>query len=129
MTSLPSYNIYSMHCPARIFFEKLANKWVLLIISMLENSPQHFNLLKKNIEGISPKVLSQTLKNLERDGFVKRTVIDTSPIRVEYSLTELGLDFSNTAYQLKEWAEHNINRVLHAQKTYDSNTSEEQTTI
>ncbi|WP_343595480.1 helix-turn-helix domain-containing protein [Acinetobacter sp.] len=125
MTALSSYNIYSMHCPARLFFETLANKWVLLIMNALEYSPQHFNLLKKNIEGISPKVLSKTLKNLERDGFVKRTVIDTSPVRVEYSLTTLGTDFSKTAYQLKEWAEQNINRVLHAQQTYDANNKTE----
>lgn len=94
-------------------------------MNALEYSPQHFNLLKKNIEGISPKVLSKTLKNLERDGFVKRTVIDTSPVRVEYSLTTLGTDFSKTAYQLKEWAEQNINRVLHAQQTYDANNKTE----
>ncbi|MHA3050299.1 winged helix-turn-helix transcriptional regulator [Acinetobacter sp. ANC 4641] len=121
MTSLPSYNIYNLYCPARLFFETLANKWVLLIMNVLECSPQHFNLLKKNIEGISPKVLSQTLKNLERDGFVKRTVIDSSPIRVEYALTPLGTDFSKTAYLLKEWAEQNIDRVLDAQNAYDAN--------
>ena len=88
-------------------------------MNVLEHSPQHFNQLKKNIEGISPTVLSQTLKNLERDGFVKRTMIDSSPIRVEYTLTTFGKDFSATAYQLKIWAEQNIDQVLHAQKRYD----------
>jgi DNA-binding HxlR family transcriptional regulator len=87
-----------------------------------------FQSFEKNIEGISPKVLSQTLKNLERDGFVKRTVIDSSPIRVEYALTPLGTDFSKTAYLLKEWAEQNIDRVLHAQNAYDANLKKYQPT-
>ncbi|MCF8999357.1 winged helix-turn-helix transcriptional regulator [Acinetobacter nectaris] len=121
MGKLESYNIHCMDCPARLFFEALADKWVLLIITTLEKDAQHFNLLKKSIEGISPKVLSQKLKHLERYGFVQRTVLDTSPIRVEYTLTEFGKDFSKTAYQMKSWAENNISKVLAAQKEYDKN--------
>ena len=113
------YNVYQQNCPARLFFETLADKWVLLIMNGLEQEPKHFNLLKKNIEGISPKVLSQKLKKLERDGFIQRKVIETSTLRVEYSLTEFGLDFARTAYQMKEWAESNIEHVLQAQQRYD----------
>ncbi|MEB3767602.1 helix-turn-helix domain-containing protein [Acinetobacter sp. MD2] len=120
MNTFLSYNVYRSNCPARVFFETLANKWVLLLMNALEHEPQHFNLLKKNIEGISPKVLSQTLKNLERDGFIKRTVMDTRPVRVEYSLTPFGEDFSKTTYLIKNWAEKNIDRVLSAQQIYDA---------
>lgn len=71
------YNIFQQHCPARLFFEKIADKWVLLILNILEHETQHFNLLKKNIEGISPKVLSQKLKMLERE-----TVLSNEKFRI-----------------------------------------------
>ncbi|EPK4154388.1 winged helix-turn-helix transcriptional regulator, partial [Acinetobacter baumannii] len=119
------YNIFQQHCPARLFFEKIADKWVLLILNILEHETQHFNLLKKNIEGISPKVLSQKLKMLERDGFIERKIQDTSPIRVDYSLTPLGQNVAAMAYQLKEWAETNIEQVLAAQIMYDEKILEQ----
>ncbi|AHB90430.1 helix-turn-helix domain-containing protein [Acinetobacter baumannii] len=119
------YNIFQQHCPARLFFEKIADKWVLLILNILEHETQHFNLLKKNIEGISPKVLSQKLKMLERDGFIERKIQDTSPIRVDYSLTPLGQNVAAMAYQLKEWAETNIEQVLAAQIMYDEKIPEQ----
>ena len=120
MNSACGYNVYSQNCPARLFFEKIADNWVLLILNVLEEQPIHFNLLKKKIEGISPKVLSQKLKILERDGFILREVQDTAPIRVEYRLTDLGRDVSQTALQLKGWAETHIEAVLKAQQNYDS---------
>ncbi|HHG5269792.1 winged helix-turn-helix transcriptional regulator [Acinetobacter baumannii] len=125
MNECLKYNIFQQHCPARLFFEKIADKWVLLILNILEHETQHFNLLKKNIEGISPKVLSQKLKMLERDGFIERKIQDTSPIRVDYSLTPLGQNVAAMAYQLKEWAETNIEQVLAAQITYDEKILEQ----
>ncbi|MFX5636733.1 helix-turn-helix domain-containing protein [Acinetobacter baumannii] len=125
MNECLKYNIFQQHCPARLFFEKIADKWVLLILNILEHETQHFNLLKKNIEGISPKVLSQKLKMLERDGFIERKIQDTSPIRVDYSLTPLGQNVAAMAYQLKEWAETNIEQVLAAQTIYDEKILEQ----
>ncbi len=120
MNQALKYNIYQQHCPARLFFEKIADKWVLLIINILARETQHFNLLKKSIQGISPKVLSQKLKMLERDGFIARQVQDTAPIRVDYSLTPLGLEVAKMAYQLKDWAESNIEQVIYAQQRFDA---------
>ncbi|WP_284115406.1 winged helix-turn-helix transcriptional regulator [Acinetobacter pittii] len=125
MNGCLKYNVFQQHCPARLFFEKIADKWVLLILNVLEEETQHFNLLKKNIEGISPKVLSQKLKMLERDGFIERKIQDTSPIRVDYSLTPLGQNVAAMAYQLKEWAETNIEQVLAAQIIYDEKILEQ----
>ncbi|EPT8467875.1 winged helix-turn-helix transcriptional regulator [Acinetobacter baumannii] len=125
MNECLKYNIFQQHCPARLFFEKIADKWVLLILNILEHETQHFNLLKKNIEGISPKVLSQKLKMLERDGFIERKIQNTSPIRVDYSLTPLGQNVAAMAYQLKEWAETNIEQVLAAQIIYDEKILEQ----
>lgn len=115
-----TYNVYSQHCPARLFFEKIADKWILLILNRLEDQALHFNLLKKSIEGISPKVLSQKLKILERDGFITRHVQATSPVRVNYQLTDIGREISKTAFQLKDWAESNIEQILQAQQQYDA---------
>ncbi|EOR09879.1 MULTISPECIES: winged helix-turn-helix transcriptional regulator [Acinetobacter] len=120
MNQALKYDIYQQHCPARLFFEKIADKWVLLIINTLAKETQHFNLLKKSIQGISPKVLSQKLKMLERDGFIERQVQDTAPIRVDYSLTTLGLEVAEMAYQLKDWAESNIEQVIYAQRRFDT---------
>lgn len=125
MNQALKYNIYQQHCPARLFFEKVADKWVLLIINVLARETQHFNLLKKSIQGISPKVLSQKLKMLERDGFIERQVQNTSPIRVDYSLTSLGLEVAKMAYQLKDWAETNIEQVITAQQRFDAIQPEE----
>lgn len=125
MNECLKYNIFQQHCPARLFFEKIADKWVLLILNVLEEETQHFNLLKKNIQGISPKVLSQKLKMLERDGFIERKIQNTSPIRVDYSLTSLGQNVAAMAFQLKEWAETNIEQVLAAQITYDEKSLEQ----
>lgn len=125
MNTALKYNIYQQHCPARLFFEKIADKWVLLIINVLARETQHFNLLKKSIQGISPKVLSQKLKMLERDGFIERQVQNTSPIRVDYSLTSLGLEVAKMAYQLKDWAETNIEQVITAQQRFDATQPEE----
>ncbi|RSO53703.1 transcriptional regulator [Acinetobacter lactucae] len=125
MNECLKYNVFQQHCPARLFFEKIADKWVLLILNVLEEETQHFNLLKKNIQGISPKVLSQKLKMLERDGFIERKIQNTSPIRVDYSLTSLGQNVAAMAFQLKEWAETNIEQVLAAQITYDEKVLEQ----
>ncbi|MCU4390909.1 helix-turn-helix transcriptional regulator [Acinetobacter courvalinii] len=120
MNQALKYDIYQQHCPARLFFEKIADKWVLMIINVLARDTQHFNLLKKSIQGISPKVLSQKLKMLERDGFIQRQVQNTAPIRVDYSLTPLGLEVAEMAYQLKDWAESNIEQVIYAQQRFDA---------
>ncbi|MEO9302875.1 helix-turn-helix domain-containing protein [Acinetobacter pittii] len=125
MNECLKYNVFQQHCPARLFFEKIADKWVLLILNVLEEETQHFNLLKKNIQGISPKVLSQKLKMLERDGFIERKIQNTSPIRVDYSLTSLGQNVAAMAFQLKEWAETNIEQVLAAQMIYDEKVLEQ----
>lgn len=113
------FNIFHPNCPARLFFEKFADKWILLIVYTLDQQPQHFNELKKSILGISPKVLSQKLKILERDGFLTRTIHEDNVIRVEYALTKIGRDFAQNAYQLKDWVEANIDAVLSSRFEFD----------
>ena len=114
-----SYSIYSKNCPARAFFDRLADHWTLLIIGLLRKNAFRFNQIKREVEGISQKVLSQKLKQLERDGLITRTAFPTVPVTVEYCLTDLGQDFAKTIEQFAYWAEQNIGQVKHAQKTYD----------
>lgn len=119
MNSECKFDVYHPSCPSRLFFENMADKWVLYILDTLKNQPHHFNSLKKMIVGISPKVLSQKLKMLERDGFILRTALNTRPIKIEYSLTDLGLEFAAHADKFKSWTENNMSRVLEAQQQYD----------
>ncbi|MFC3902414.1 transcriptional regulator, HxlR family [Acinetobacter marinus] len=113
------FNVFHPDCPSRIFFEKFADKWILLIVYTLDQDAQHFNQLKKSVTGISPKVLSQKLKILERDGMLTRTIHDDNVIRIEYALTELGKAFAKTADQLKGWVEENMDSVLQARSEFD----------
>ncbi|WP_445116344.1 winged helix-turn-helix transcriptional regulator [Acinetobacter sp. WZC-1] len=115
-----NFNAYHPDCPSRLFFENMADKWILFILDTLKSEPQHFNSLKKHISGISPKVLSQKLKMLERNGFIIRKMLDTRPIRIEYSLTLLGSELGQAAFQFRLWAESNMQKVQKAQQHYDA---------
>ena len=118
-TDFLAYSIYSKDCPARAFFDRLADHWTLLIIGLLRKEALRFNQIKREVEGISQKVLSQKLKQLERDGLLTRTAFATVPVTVEYQLTNLGHDFAQTIEQFALWAEKNIGQVKLAQQAYD----------
>jgi DNA-binding HxlR family transcriptional regulator len=106
-------------CPSRAILIRLGEKWALLAISALVLGPQHFGALRRRLEGVSQKMLTQTLRSLERDGLVHRQVIDARPIRVEYSLTPLGRDFAGHAIALKEWIEAHLRPIKRRQDFYD----------
>ncbi|TBR44930.1 transcriptional regulator [Marinomonas agarivorans] len=117
--SQKKYSVHSKGCPARAFFDRLADHWSLLIITLLKQEKHRFNQIKREVEGISQKVLSQKLKQLERDGLVTRTVFATVPVTVEYGLTDLGSVFANKVDKMIEWAESNLHEVKRAQQRYD----------
>lgn len=112
-------NAYSAVCPTRFVLDRIGDRWAVLVLVLLQTGPVRFNQLRRRIEGISQKMLSQTLKNLERDGLVTRTAIATVPVTVEYALTPLGRTLITTVDQLRLWAEKNIATVLEAQARYD----------
>lgn len=116
----PAYNIYEDRCPARQVLDRLADKWALLILARLQNEPVRFNQLRRDIKGISQKVLSQTLKKLERDGLLSRSVFATVPVTVEYALTDLGQSLVQSANIFAHWAEQHMDAVLLAQAKYDA---------
>ena len=113
------YDVYEDRCPTRMVLDRIADKWALLILDRLRVEAVRFNLLRREIKGISQKVLSQTLKKLERDGLISRQVFPTVPVTVEYSLTDLGRTLSQTVNQLTLWAEAHIGEIEAAQQRYD----------
>jgi len=113
------WNPYAAACPTRIVLDRSADKWAVLVLGLLSGKPIRFNQLRRDIEGISQKMLSQTLKNLERDGLVQREAFPTVPVTVEYSLTPLGETLTVAFDTLRAWAEVHIEQVIEAQKHYD----------
>jgi len=120
----PVYDVYEDRCPTRLVLDRIADKWALLILNRLRSETIRFNQLRRDIKGISQKVLSQTLKRLERDGLIARRVHATVPVTVEYALTPLGRTLTETVAALAHWAESNIEEVLAAQAAYDAAAGE-----
>ena len=112
-------NAYSADCPTRQILDRVGDKWAVLILLLLDK-PMRFNALRRAIEGISQKMLSQVLKSLERDGLIRRRAIATVPVTVEYSITPLGATLSKAVDALRDWAENNLKEVLNAQRRYDA---------
>jgi DNA-binding HxlR family transcriptional regulator len=113
-------NAYSADCPTRQILDRVGDKWAVLILLLLRNETKRFNQLRRAIEGISQKMLSQVLKSLERDGLIRRRVIPTVPVTVEYSMTPLGATLAEAVDPLRDWAEQNLKEVLAAQRRYDT---------
>jgi DNA-binding HxlR family transcriptional regulator len=110
---------FNAQCPTRRVLDRIGDSWAVLILIALEDGTLRFNALRRRIENISQKMLSQTLKSLERDGLIRREVFATVPVTVEYSLTELGRTLAATVDSLRLWAEANIGAVEDAQRRYD----------
>ena len=100
--------------------DRIADKWTVLVLGLLCQRPLRFNQLRREIDGLTQKMLSQTLKALERDGLVARKVIPTAPVTVEYSITPLGATLSATVDELQRWARDHIGEVVEAHRRYDA---------
>lgn len=120
MVGTPRPNPYSADCPTRLVLDRVADKWTVLVLGLLGNGPVRFNRLRREVEGLSPKVLAQTLRKLERDGLVTRTAFPTVPVTVEYALTALGRTLAAAVEPVRVWADHHIEEVLRAQQSYDA---------
>jgi len=99
--------------------DRIGDKWAVLVLILLEAEPRRFNQLRRGIEGISQKMLAQTLRSLERDGLVSRQAFATVPVTVEYAITPLGRTLAETVDALRIWAEGHIGEVVAAQRAYD----------
>jgi DNA-binding HxlR family transcriptional regulator len=128
------YDAFLSVCPSRQLLDRLSNKWVTLILTALgtsgavspgddcegEPGPMRFSELSRLLAGVSQKMLTQTLRSLERDGLVSRTVTPTVPVTVTYQLTDLGLSLQETMRSLKSWAETHMDDVFVHRESYDA---------
>ncbi|MFI6499791.1 winged helix-turn-helix transcriptional regulator [Nonomuraea typhae] len=115
-----AYDAYLAKCPSRRLLATLTDKWVSLILTALADGSQRYSELARTIAGVSQKMLTQTLRGLERDGLVARTVTVSVPVRVDYELTPLGQTLLPLMTAIKEWAEVHIEDVEAARSRYDS---------
>jgi DNA-binding HxlR family transcriptional regulator len=112
-------NVYDQNCPTRQALDRIADKYTVLVIIFLQDAPKRFGELQRMITGISQKMLTQTLRSLERDGLLTRTIYAEVPPRVEYALTPLGETLIEPLAGLRNWAETHIEAVVVAQTAYD----------
>jgi DNA-binding HxlR family transcriptional regulator len=129
-----NYDAYLANCPSRQLLDRISDKWVALILAALggagPHQPSHANgseprsmrysELSRRLAGVSQKMLTQTLRSLERDGLLTRTVIPTVPVTVTYELTDLGLSLHHLMRDVKEWAEQNMDQVLTNRADHDN---------
>ncbi len=114
-----AYDAYLANCPARRVLDRVSDKWVTLLLNALADGPRRYAELGRIVAGVSEKMLTQTLRSLERDGLVTRSVTASVPVRVDYALTELGASLLPVTRALKAWAEAHISEIDAARADYD----------
>src|SRR4029453_9749188 len=112
-------NVLDPNCPSRVIFQRIGDKWASLVIQVLGNGPVRFSELRKMVSVVTPKVLTQTLRALERDGLITRTVHAQVPPRVDYELTAMGESLLQPLTMLRHWAESPVPTILEARDAYD----------
>ena len=115
----PPWDVFNSRCPTREVLDRIADKWSVLIIQRLSGGTLRFAQIRRAVDGISQKVLTNTLRGLERDGIVTRRIYASVPPRVEYSLTDLGKSLCGLVRGICNWAEGNMERVQAARAVYD----------
>ena len=109
-------------CPCRLLLDQIADKWSVLVLASLRGGPLRFNAIKRRIEGVTQKALTQCLRRLERNGIVERRVVTTSPISVEYEITTLGRSVDRPLQALYQWTFEHLPDVERARAQYDERT-------
>lgn len=112
--------VFFADCAARSFFDQVANKWSVMILTLLSEKPTRFNEMRRRLEGVTHKALTQALRRLERNGLIVRAVLSTSPVAVEYSITELGRTLQVPLGAVYDWAIRHLDEIEQVQSAYDS---------
>ncbi|MEV5559439.1 helix-turn-helix domain-containing protein [Nonomuraea wenchangensis] len=113
-------------CDVRQILDRVADKWSLLVIALLDRRTMRFSELRRTVDGVSQRMLTVTLRQLERDGLVSRTVYPVVPPRVEYALTPLGMSLHETIKSLVIWTEEHQQEISAARSAYDQQAAEEE---
>jgi len=119
METHPRWNMMNAACPTRQVLDRIADKWTMLVIVALQHGTLRFSELRRSVGGITPKMLTQTLRALERDGIVEREVIPTVPVTVRYTLTPLGHSLADAVSVIREWAYANTDAIETARAAYE----------
>ncbi|HLL38000.1 helix-turn-helix domain-containing protein [Streptomyces sp.] len=119
------YDAFLKACPTNQLLDRISDKWVSLVVAALAAGPMRYSDLSRKIAGVSPKMLTQTLRSLERDGILSRTVTPSVPVRVDYELTPLGRSLSLLLTAVKDWAETHFDEVHRARQRYDGDDADQ----
>lgn len=114
---------FSSDCPSRSLFDQIADKWSMMVLSVLADGPHRFNAIRRRLEGVTQKALTQCLRRLERNGLVAREVISFSPVAVQYQVTALGQTLTEPLSLLHEWTLKNIPNVEAARISFDKSAN------
>ena len=113
---------YASNCPSRQVLDRIGDRWTVLVVGALADGRRRYTEIARRIDGVSQKMLTQTLRGLERDGLVMRTVHASVPPRVDYELTALGQSLQAPIAALQDWATDHIDSVIAAREDYDAAT-------
>ena len=114
---------FAASCPSRILFDQIADKWSMMVLTVLDGGPQRFNAIKRQLEGVTQKALTQCLRRLERNGLVERRVIPLSPVAVEYSITPLGRTLQPPFRAMYAWTIASLPEVEEARRAFDARSA------
>ena len=121
---LPEPNVFDPDCPTRQVLDRIGDRWTVLVVLTLLAGTRRFSDLRLRVRGITPKVLTSTLRGLERDGLVVRRIYAEVPPRVEYSLTDLGRSLEEPLRAISGWAEQHMPEIEAARDDYDKSAGQ-----
>lgn len=110
---------FAVDCPSRLLFDQIADKWSMMVLTVLDGGPMRFNAIRRHLEGVTQKALTQCLRRLERNGLLSRRVIPASPVAVEYSITPLGRSLQDPFKALYAWTMQHLDQVDAARQAFD----------
>jgi DNA-binding HxlR family transcriptional regulator len=113
-------DLFDPDCPTRLVLDRIGDKWTALIVLLLSDGPKRFTRLRGDLGSVAPKVLTQTLRRMERDGLITRHIYAEVPPRVDYALTSLGHSLTEPIAAIGDWAEAHINQISTVQAAYDT---------
>ncbi len=110
---------FSSDCPSRALFDQIADKWSMMVLTVLNDEPQRYNAIKRRLEGVTQKALTQCLRRLERNGLVSRQILSFSPVAVQYEITPLGRTLQQPFRALHQWTLDKLPEVEAARREFD----------
>jgi DNA-binding HxlR family transcriptional regulator len=117
-------NVYAKGCPSRLVLARIGEKWSMLALVSLAEGPMRFGALKRKLEGVSQKMLTEKLRGMERDGLIVRRAYMEMPLRVEYELSDLGRSLVPILFSVRQWAETHVPLISAQQIEYDHNQTQ-----